>query len=323
MPPQPATPLRSPGGASPASQPQAFQTIHLEPAAQPAPQPATLHRRRAIQVPSPAQLRRAIRRADYPASAYRVRPARAAAAGRLFRSAASRSGRAGRPIPPQAIQRPGLPGASPISLKPIRRRELSAMRASPRRSRAGRGLSPSPNFAEQTFGKQNFADASFADASFEDASFPEPSFPARTSPFSHLASTSLDGGFRPAPHARPSKAIDPSPKQAAQDYVMASQGGSGQVPPSDPRRAAAGLRRHLRPAAADCARLDRPMRAARRKTSTRASRPMPISSTRVRLGCRRRAPRAKLATLKEPQRLHGRQRAARRDRLGRRPRLCL
>ncbi|MGA9602851.1 MAG: hypothetical protein WBQ82_01905, partial [Methyloceanibacter sp.] len=94
-----------------------------------------------------------------------------------------------------------------------------------------------PKFAEPSYGKQNFADASFGDASFEDASFPEPSFPASNSPFSHLES-GLDGGYSgQPPHAQPDHGFDTFTEETAQDYVMASQGGgSGQVPPSDPRR---------------------------------------------------------------------------------------
>ncbi|MGH6748825.1 MAG: hypothetical protein ACRECI_05850, partial [Methyloceanibacter sp.] len=94
-----------------------------------------------------------------------------------------------------------------------------------------------PKFAEPSYGKQNFADASFGDASFEDASFPEPSFAASNSPFSHLES-GLDGGYSgQPPHAQPDHGFDTFTEETAQDYVMASQGGgSGQVPPSDPRR---------------------------------------------------------------------------------------
>ncbi len=91
-------------------------------------------------------------------------------------------------------------------------------------------------YAEQSYGKQNFGDASFGDASFEDASFPDSNFAPANSPFSQLES-SLDGGLVQHQHSEPDQGFETFTEEAAQDYVMASQGGdSGQVPPSDPRR---------------------------------------------------------------------------------------
>jgi sporulation related protein len=97
------------------------------------------------------------------------------------------------------------------------------------------------SYGEQSFGKQNFGDASFGDASFGDASFEESSFSdsnfgASNSPFGNLEQ-GLDGGFgSQQPHAQADHGFDTFGEEATQDYVMASQGGSGHVPPSDPRR---------------------------------------------------------------------------------------
>ena len=97
--------------------------------------------------------------------------------------------------------------------------------------------------------------------------------------------------------------------EPAQDY--------GQRAAERSAAAAASLRRHLRSAAADLARLDRPGAPRRRRISTRASGSMPISSTRVRR-FRARRPRQVRHDVQGPQRLHGRQRAARRHRSRRR-----
>jgi cell division septation protein DedD len=91
------------------------------------------------------------------------------------------------------------------------------------------------SYVEPKFAEQDFGDANFADASFKDASFPDTNVGASNTPFSHLE-TGLDGGFG-AQHAQPDHGFDPLTEEATEDYVMASQGvGSGQVPPSDPRR---------------------------------------------------------------------------------------
>jgi hypothetical protein len=90
-------------------------------------------------------------------------------------------------------------------------------------------------FGEQSYGKQNYGDARFGDASFEDASFSDSNFAASNSPFSHLES-SLDGGLAQHQHSEADHGFDTFSEEATQDYVMASQGNSGHVPPSDPRR---------------------------------------------------------------------------------------
>ncbi len=92
------------------------------------------------------------------------------------------------------------------------------------------------SYSEPKFGEQDFGDATFGDASFEDASFPDANFAAPSSPFGHLES-GLDGGFAAQqPHAQPDHGFDPFSEEATHDYVMAQGVGSGQVPPSDPRR---------------------------------------------------------------------------------------
>ncbi len=88
-------------------------------------------------------------------------------------------------------------------------------------------------YAEQTYAKQTHGDASFGDASFEDAGFPDTSFAASSSPFRHLES-SLGGGLAQHQHTEAEQGYETYTEEAAQDYVMSSQG--GQVPPSDPRR---------------------------------------------------------------------------------------
>ena len=60
-------------------------------------------------------------------------------------------------------------------------------------------------------------------------------FAASNSPFSHLES-SLDGGLAQHQHSEADHGFDTFSEEATQDYVMASQGNSGHVPPSDPRR---------------------------------------------------------------------------------------
>lgn len=87
-------------------------------------------------------------------------------------------------------------------------------------------------YAEPKFGDASFGKPSFGDASFEDASFPDSNFGSSNSPFGNLAS-GLDGGFASdkADHGFETFSEEPS-----HDYGMSAQAGSGQVPPSDPRR---------------------------------------------------------------------------------------
>jgi hypothetical protein len=90
-------------------------------------------------------------------------------------------------------------------------------------------------YSEPKFAEQGFGDANFGDASFEDASYPDANFGAPNSPFGQLES-GLDSGFT-AQQAHADHGFDPFTEEVTQDYVMTSQGlGSGQVPPSDPRR---------------------------------------------------------------------------------------
>ncbi|HZP09625.1 SPOR domain-containing protein [Methyloceanibacter sp.] len=93
-----------------------------------------------------------------------------------------------------------------------------------------------PKFGDASFSNQNYGDASLGDASFEDASFPDSNFGSSNSPFGNLES-GLDGGF--ASHQAQGQAdhgFDTFNEEPSQDYGMSSHNGSGQVPPSDPRR---------------------------------------------------------------------------------------
>ncbi len=183
------------------------------------------------------------------------------------------------------------------------------MRAFPSRARAMRA-SPRPSF-DQNFADPNFADQNFAKPNFADASFPERRLRCKL-PRHEL---SRAHGFAHQEPAAAASTAQPA-AQADQGFDSFHRRGRAGLRPGAAKRpaaAAAGLRRHLRPAAADFARLDRAERAAPRRISTRASGSTPISSTRVRR-FRARRPRQVGHDVQGPQRLHGRQRAARRHR---------
>ena len=87
-----------------------------------------------------------------------------------------------------------------------------------------------PNFAGQDFAKQNFGDASFPEAQGFDANFSDASFPASQAygrQEQHAPDTM--GGFAQG-EDQVGQGFDSYAEEPHQDY------GSGQVPPSDPRR---------------------------------------------------------------------------------------
>ncbi len=214
---------------TPSSFQNPFAAAPIQPAPQPAPAPApnypNLHTNPGPSYQAPDFQQQAYRGAHQPASAPSFSSAEHA--GTQSYPASSYNGAPG--FQGQAYQPQSYPDAS--------FGDASFGDASFPESGAQDGGYAEPKYTDQNFGKQNFPDASFGDASFEDASFPDTGFAPSNSPFSHLES-GLGGGFASQqPHAQADHGFETFTEEGAQDYVMASQGGgSGQVPPSDPRR---------------------------------------------------------------------------------------
>jgi SPOR domain len=212
---QPAYSPYTPNQPAPPSFQNPFAAAPSQPAPQPAPPPApsypTHHTNAAPSYSAPDFQPQAYRSANQPASA----PSAEHAGAQTYPAPSYNSGFQGQPYQPQNYPDASFGDAS----------YGDASFETPTQDASY----AEPKFAEQNFGKQNYGDASF-----EDASFPDTSFAASNSPFSHLES-SLDGGLAQHQHSEADQGFETYTEQAAQDYVMASQGG-GQAPPSDPRR---------------------------------------------------------------------------------------
>ena len=311
---------RGPAPQAPEPQQPPFTPLHRQPAR--TARPSKIHsptspfnplrsqrprRRRAIPSLKPRP-RRAIRR---PASS--LSPIAAPISRGARRAFPRPSIPAPRPIPARAIRRPGLPGpvlsATSLSRRELRRRELPPSTAPERRTRA----MPSPNSPSSLTASRIIGDASFGDASFEDASFLRAQFRrAPNSPFSHLEFESRRRLFRSAPACQPDHGFGLHRRGGAglRDGLA---GNSGQVPPSDPRRQLQAFDAlYDQPPQIALGSTD--LRAARRKTSSRASVSTPISSMRDRsLHPQARAPRWR--TLRSRSAFMVGSASARRDRL--------
>ena len=181
---------------------------------------------------------------------------------------------------------------------------------------------PSPNSPSRLMASRISAMRALATQASRMRAFPSPISPLRVRR-SAIWSLGLDGGFSgQQPHAQPDHGFDSFTEESAQDYVMASQGGnSGQVPPSDPRRQLQAFD----------ALYDQPPQIALGSTDPSRRAPQDFyESDRVDADFLDEATGRSASwralqdgDAQEPERLHGWQRSAWRDRLGRGARLRL